>query len=1052
MSSLTNPLLSAIRRIDKAGSDQRAYRDRHRWSHAGALEFCLHWNGVSMVSEMLFHLRSWLPVLLVVAFAGSGASGQDDSQRPLPLPEQAAADPGVHLELLKRLRSTITQQTQADRDASSEQQPQSPTRNPQTDSTPRSPGGRTPDIPGSRLNPAPADSPAQPQQPESPDSSTASGLRQLGDLINQWKDRLPENMLPPGLDQLTPQQIQKAAQAPEAQQKLRELLQQFQRDGMLPPPAEDGATPAPLPPTATKPDLPRSSLKALDNFLRKLQEKATAPEPSSQAPGAVPGMPAEPEETGGANNQQPLKENVASDDSAPTRPGAGSPPRAGRSIRRRDRQSATPPATQNTPQTDRPAVPGPSTETPGAMNPETANPETGNPPASNPESGTRGQTSNETEPNAVDAPSSRQPRNPAAPAPDKTPAPDVSSTSPATPRNPAGPPTSRGTDAPQGSAPAAGVKENQPLDADSQATEPRSVRPQAESESAGGPTTPTAPRSPIESLQRLFRDLAQPGTERPPVNEATPTPESLSGTREPNADVNQRVPGTSKRSTPPSASGRSNQSSGNAQGGRADTTAEPRSLGDNVPGQSPEADSSAAPFSVENFLREQLQDPDLRSAAESPEMQRAIQQMLQQGAGALGESTPQASGGAGDRRNGPPDPNASPRSDHRAPRPQDSRAGVPVKPESVEPGQDPSATAPRSMPAPDAENSAGNAAGNAAEGGAQRDEQAERVQQQLQQKGFGATLRQLVDEARRDVQQQQEQQDELESARNAASENSASKELPPSTPPAGPVPQGGPTPPSGLSQGGNNPGMNNSDKPFDPRALLEMLDRLGDPPRATTPNGEAGSAEEQSNRGPGDLQLPENLNFPERNVPLTEKPSVGPGALDRMRQLADRLISGEKSPGASSTGPAASGATPAAASSPANLQFDWTPALILAGLLITAAAVLLIARWSLRRTDAGVQNMEKELLQTTQTITTQADVIRAFHQLARRCSRAVRPWWNHQQLATELTRVLPDRQQTVTELAAVYERARYQPRDQALTPDEVAAARGAIRSCVAATG
>jgi hypothetical protein len=375
-----------------------------------------------------------------------------------------------------------------------------------------------------------------------------------------------------------------------------------------------------------------------------------------------------------------------------------------------------------------------------------------------------------------------------------------------------------------------------------------------------------------------------------------------------------------------------------------------------------------------------------------------------------------------------------------------------VKPESGELGQDSSATAPRSMPTPDTESSAGKAAGNASEGGAQSDEQADRVQQQLQQKGFGATLRQLVDEARRDVQQQREQQDELESARNAASQNSAAEEVPPLTPPAGAVPPGGLTPPSGLSQGGNNRGMNNSDKPFDPRALLEMLDRLKDPPRATTPNGEAGSAEEQSNRGLGELQLPENLNFSERNVPLTERPPAGSGALDRMRQLADRLISGEKSPAAASAGPAASGATAAAASSPANLQFDWTPALILACLLITAAAVLLIARWSLRRTDTGVQNLEKELLQTTQTITTQADVIRAFHQLARRCSRAVRPWWNHQQLARELTRVLPDRQQTVTELAAVYERARYQPRDQALTPDEVAAARGAIRSCVAATG
>jgi membrane glycosyltransferase len=85
-------------------------------------------------------------------------------------------------------------------------------------------------------------------------------------------------------------------------------------------------------------------------------------------------------------------------------------------------------------------------------------------------------------------------------------------------------------------------------------------------------------------------------------------------------------------------------------------------------------------------------------------------------------------------------------------------------------------------------------------------------------------------------------------------------------------------------------------------------------------------------------------------------------------------------------------------------------------------------------------------------IRTRQDIVRAFHQLAKRCSRSVRPWWNHLQVATELSRVIPDRQQTVSELSAVYERARYQPLDHELTPAELAAAQMAIRKCAATPG
>ncbi|MEI7700259.1 MAG: hypothetical protein WCK86_10710, partial [Planctomycetia bacterium] len=224
-------------------------------------------------------LRNLTPVLFaVVMCAGNCHSvcALDDSQRPLPFPAKEAAEPGVHLELLKRLRSTIT-------DA-------------QQDSSPReiTAPSNAPAATDSQNSDSLGGSPSQPQPAvDEPTPPSASALQQLGDLLKNIKDQLPKGMIPPALEQLPQEDMKKGLQAPETQQKLRDLMQQFRKDGMLPPEADQGTPtkPLPVPPPATNKAVPRGSLKALDEFLQKLQQQATVPGDDSTQPRSEPEQP-----------------------------------------------------------------------------------------------------------------------------------------------------------------------------------------------------------------------------------------------------------------------------------------------------------------------------------------------------------------------------------------------------------------------------------------------------------------------------------------------------------------------------------------------------------------------------------------------------------------------------------------------------------------------------------------------------------------------------------------------------------------------------------------
>ena len=167
-------------------------------------------------------------ILLCLGF--SFANAQDDpSQRPLPLPERGVADLPQHMELLKRLRSLVESQQKNSEQAQKE-----------SDSLPRLPELPSPaDAPSSQQKKheaAPEKSSFQPQQ-----------LQQFQEALKNLASKLPPGFVPPDLSSVPPDQLRKAMENPAVQQQMKQMLEQFAKDGVLPKPGDNGSH-LPVPP------------------------------------------------------------------------------------------------------------------------------------------------------------------------------------------------------------------------------------------------------------------------------------------------------------------------------------------------------------------------------------------------------------------------------------------------------------------------------------------------------------------------------------------------------------------------------------------------------------------------------------------------------------------------------------------------------------------------------------------------------------------------------------------------------------------------------------
>ena len=198
----------------------------------------------------IWHSFSPAALLLLAAAAlllnAEQASAQSDSQRPLPLPPAAAAGSGTHLELLRRLRETLSQ---------AEQIPPLP---PQQIPAPGQP---------SSLQNTPA--PAAPAA--APPSVALEDLMELGRALQRIAPQFPKELFPQDLLDRPPADLLSGFQHPDTQRQLQQMMQQFRKDGLMPQdpedPSDDDA------PTQTPDDrIPRTSLRSLDRFLREFQQ------------------------------------------------------------------------------------------------------------------------------------------------------------------------------------------------------------------------------------------------------------------------------------------------------------------------------------------------------------------------------------------------------------------------------------------------------------------------------------------------------------------------------------------------------------------------------------------------------------------------------------------------------------------------------------------------------------------------------------------------------------------------------------------------------------
>ena len=301
-------------------------------------------------------------VSVLVAAQESVPAQDDPSQRMLPLPQRDLPDMRQQMELLRKLRSLIE---------SRQQQPETPHAAEQSKP------------------------PVDPQQ-----------FEQLRNALKNLEEKLPPGFVPPDLSSMPPEQIRKALENPAVQQQMREMLKQFSKDRVLPPPGANDGTAPPLPPIpkANRPvrpedrnpeppenspnrtpsevnpendndktpaPLPPSSMKSLQDFLKKFTE--------NPAPDTTPGEPLRPKplrrKEYNTSPNQPRTNDAPPVNPVPEPrpPGADTP----------TPDAPLPPNPSNSPPL--PPYPSPSNRSPrSAPNPGTTNPRTPNPGIMNP--------------------------------------------------------------------------------------------------------------------------------------------------------------------------------------------------------------------------------------------------------------------------------------------------------------------------------------------------------------------------------------------------------------------------------------------------------------------------------------------------------------------------------------------------------------------------------------------------------------------------------------------------------------------------------------------
>ena len=171
-----------------------------------------------------------------------------------------------------------------------------------------------------------------------------------------------------------------------------------------------------------------------------------------------------------------------------------------------------------------------------------------------------------------------------------------------------------------------------------------------------------------------------------------------------------------------------------------------------------------------------------------------------------------------------------------------------------------------------------------------------------------------------------------------------------------------------------------------------------------------------------------------------------------LRDLAAQFWGAIRSTPGENSGGASAGSTNFAGGGLGEFGFAWSGRiwLLLALVLVGIAMLLLIARKRIELAVAAREaeaDLAKEIL--TEGIRTRADVVRAFHRFVLRRAQPVATWWNHRYVASKLSEASPQLKTVISDLASVYEHARYLPPEVSLTSDEIDRVQAALKQCAA---
>jgi len=328
---------------------------------------------------------SLLIAVPMILFVGSAASAQEDSsQRLLPLPDDGVQGMAQHRELLKKLRSLI--------ESGQQTKPQPSVPSPSVPSS----GSTSPDP----SSPQTTDQRANKPQQETPPKIPTEQLQKFQDAIKNLTDKLPPGIVPPNLGSMPPEQLRKNLENPAVQQQMKEMLQQFSKDGLLPPPGSDGS-PLPLPPRNEP--APRNEQPPRPGQPPRSQQTPKAEQPDDSLPeqssGTDPDAPAPPKSVNSlrdflnklAEGTPPSSSNNAKQPGSEPQAGtAEDPPSPKQPLRRKDRRrksssnpagdapnvppSTIPPSTVPTPGTPSPTIPSAPADPENSNNPGASSP------------------------------------------------------------------------------------------------------------------------------------------------------------------------------------------------------------------------------------------------------------------------------------------------------------------------------------------------------------------------------------------------------------------------------------------------------------------------------------------------------------------------------------------------------------------------------------------------------------------------------------------------------------------------------------------------------